>query len=145
MFNKGSCRCLVVATECMSPFSSGQTRRQPKRPRFRLAYPLHIAAEKGLVRVAELLLSRNADINVKDGLGEMPLHYVARHCRVGVVELLLKARADPNARNNDLTHTRCTSVWYLRCRKKGGYFAKHQERHFSMNWSLMWKLMQLLQ
>jgi len=59
--------------------------------------PLHLAAEKGYVKVAETMLSRN--VNAGDGTEETPLHWAARYCRVGAVELLLKVGTDPNVHN----------------------------------------------
>jgi ankyrin repeat protein len=50
--------------------------------------PLHWAAMYGCKDVAELLLTKGAEVNAKDEDGETPLHWAARHGHKDVVELL---------------------------------------------------------
>ena len=61
--------------------------------------PLHIAVLSNQEEVAELLLQRGADINIKadDAYGGTPLHWVAFFGNYDMVELLVEAGADVNA------------------------------------------------
>lgn len=54
---------------------------------------LHVAAHCGHVRVAKLLLDRNADPNARALNGFTPLHIACKKNRIKVVELLLKHKA----------------------------------------------------
>ena len=61
-------------------------------------YPLQIAAQKGNQKIAELLISKGADVNlINDGtpLLEGALHHAAREGRLEFVEFLLKKGANP--------------------------------------------------
>ncbi|CAG9109189.1 unnamed protein product [Plutella xylostella] len=51
---------------------------------------LHVAAHCGNVKVAKLLLDRNADANARALNGFTPLHIACKKNRLKVVELLLK-------------------------------------------------------
>lgn len=58
---------------------------------------LHVAAHCGHVRVAKLLLDRNADPNARALNGFTPLHIACKKNRLKVVELLLKHKASIEA------------------------------------------------
>ncbi|WP_374699669.1 ankyrin repeat domain-containing protein [Wolbachia endosymbiont (group A) of Limnophora tigrina] len=59
-----------------------------------LRVALHVAAEYGREDAGQLLLSRYAEINLKDITGKVPLHLASFHCQVAMVELLIKHDAD---------------------------------------------------
>ena len=61
--------------------------------------PLHLAAERGYVRVIELLIERGADVDARDNGGNTLLHYAARGCKAAAAKLLLKRGANPTAKN----------------------------------------------
>lgn len=61
--------------------------------------PLHIAAKKGQVGIAEFLISKNVSIDAKNLSGSTPLHEAVRNGNVDVALLLLNANANPNARD----------------------------------------------
>ncbi|GJZ44730.1 acyl-CoA-binding domain-containing protein 1-like protein [Tanacetum coccineum] len=63
--------------------------------------PLHWAVDRGHIDVVELLLSRNADVNLKDNEGQTPLHYVAVCERKEIGELLVKRNAGTDINHND--------------------------------------------
>jgi len=60
---------------------------------------LHVAAHYNCMPAVEALLSRRADIDVRDAWDETPLHFAARAGHVEVCALLLKSGADVNAVN----------------------------------------------
>jgi ankyrin repeat protein len=60
--------------------------------------PLHVAARKGYVEIAKLLLEHGADPNIKDLHGWTPLHDAAYWGNVEVARLLLQHGADPNVK-----------------------------------------------
>lgn len=62
---------------------------------------LHIAVYTKRFDIAQLLLDKGADINVKNPLGLTPLHYAVYHATPKEVELLIKRGADVNARDNE--------------------------------------------
>ena len=57
------------------------------------------AANEGHPEIVELLLSRGAHINAKDGDGNTPLHLSAVHGRKEVIDILLAKGADTHAKN----------------------------------------------
>ncbi|KAI8515131.1 positive regulation of extrinsic apoptotic signaling pathway via death domain receptors protein [Branchiostoma belcheri] len=63
--------------------------------------PLHKAALRGHVGVAEFLLKAGAQVDSRDRSGDSPLHKAASGGHVGVAELLLKAGAQVDSRDVD--------------------------------------------
>jgi cytohesin len=63
--------------------------------------PLHGAAFWGLKEVAELLIAKGADVNVKDYKGVTPLHDAALWGHKEIAELLLANGADVDAKDED--------------------------------------------
>ena len=61
--------------------------------------PLNRAASHGLLRLAEALIRKGADVNAKGNSGGTPLMYAARKGHDKVVKLLLQKGADPKAKN----------------------------------------------
>ncbi|XP_023533274.1 acyl-CoA-binding domain-containing protein 2-like isoform X2 [Cucurbita pepo subsp. pepo] len=55
----------------------------------------------GHSNVVELLVSRNADIDVKEVDGQTPLHYAIVCDRVAIAEYLVKNNASINEKDND--------------------------------------------
>ena len=62
---------------------------------------LHWAAASGYPTTCELLLSRGANLAIRDKSGETPLHKAAWRGSVECVQVLLAHGADPTARNNE--------------------------------------------
>jgi ankyrin repeat protein len=63
--------------------------------------PLHVAAEKGSVRLVEFFLAKGADVNAKAWAwhGDTPLHTAARCGQIDVVKVLLAHGVDANIMN----------------------------------------------
>jgi len=61
---------------------------------------LTIAADKGHVRFVELLVNRNAAIDVKNKKGNSPLWLACNGGHLEVVQLLVNARADVDSQDN---------------------------------------------
>jgi hypothetical protein len=59
--------------------------------------PLHWAAKNGRQVVAELLLTKGADVNARNGYDETPLHLAAFRGDRAMAELLMSKGADVNA------------------------------------------------
>lgn len=57
--------------------------------------PLHVAAAKGYVRIARLLLQYGANVSAAAQGGIRPLHEASENCHVEVIRLLLSYGADP--------------------------------------------------
>ncbi|MHC4662290.1 MAG: ankyrin repeat domain-containing protein [Planctomycetota bacterium] len=64
------------------------------------ACPFHLAAENGFINALRLMISKGADVNVKDIHGDAPLHYAARHGQNTAAVLLVSKGAKVDARNN---------------------------------------------
>ena len=56
--------------------------------------PLSYAAEYGQAEIAELLINRGADINVRSNKGATPLLFAIEHKHKNIVDILLKLNAD---------------------------------------------------
>jgi ankyrin repeat protein len=61
--------------------------------------PLHFAAGEGYTGMAQYLLDKNVDINVKNASGTTPLHEAARSGNLLIMELLLQQGADVRAQD----------------------------------------------
>ena len=61
--------------------------------------PLHTAAERGCIEIADNLLRVGADVNAKSYWKQTPLHYAAEHGHKEIVGILLANRAEVNAKN----------------------------------------------
>ncbi|MBC8160103.1 MAG: ankyrin repeat domain-containing protein [Roseiflexaceae bacterium] len=59
--------------------------------------PLHSAAAGQHLAIAQLLIDRGADVNVRQQGGFTPLHAAAQNGQVALIELLLDHGADPHA------------------------------------------------
>lgn len=59
-------------------------------------YPLHIAAALNKPEIIDILVSFNADVNVKTDNGFTPLHWAASRDSVEALRVLLNAGADPD-------------------------------------------------
>jgi len=59
--------------------------------------PLHLAAERGLLRLTGLLLDNGVRVDLADQCGRTPLMAAAQHGRCAVVAALLRAGAAPGA------------------------------------------------
>ncbi|KAL4711730.1 hypothetical protein ACJJTC_003497 [Scirpophaga incertulas] len=57
--------------------------------------PLHVAAAKGHVRIARLLLQYGANVSAAAQGGIRPLHEASENCHVEIIRLLLAYGADP--------------------------------------------------
>ena len=62
-----------------------------------LSFPLHEAAEKGLLSKVQSLLERGSDPNARDGSGRTPLHLAAGNGHQMTAQILLNNGADVNA------------------------------------------------
>jgi ankyrin repeat protein len=69
----------------------------------------HVAASDGLLEVIQMLLERNAEINIRDNVGETPLHGILEYINYkvadsdsffDVIQFLLKHGADVDAQND---------------------------------------------
>ena len=62
---------------------------------------LHIAAMKGNLSIAAILIKAKAKLDITDKLGNTPLHYAAERNQVEMSKLLLEAGASPDPINRD--------------------------------------------
>ncbi|KAK7489780.1 hypothetical protein BaRGS_00018962 [Batillaria attramentaria] len=62
--------------------------------------PLHVVCETGKTDIATLLISLDADVNVKDNDGHTPLHRACSDCNTQTALLLIQHHADVNVKNN---------------------------------------------
>ncbi|KAL6352541.1 hypothetical protein LRP88_14311 [Fusarium phalaenopsidis] len=56
---------------------------------------LHMAVQKGFSKMARQLLTAGAEVNIKNGNGELPLHAACEYGNQQLVEILLENDADP--------------------------------------------------
>ena len=63
--------------------------------------PLHTAAERGCIEIADNLLRVGADVNAKSYWKQTPLHYAAEHGQIEMVSSLLADGADLYAKNKE--------------------------------------------
>ena len=62
--------------------------------------PLHVAIRSESTQLVSLLISKGANVNIQNGLGDTPVHVAARHGLKDILELLLKeAEAETEIRN----------------------------------------------
>ncbi|MEZ4869086.1 MAG: sigma-70 family RNA polymerase sigma factor [Caldilineaceae bacterium] len=77
-----------------------------KRKDPRIGTPLHVAADKGQLEVAQLLLERGAVVNATTDSGNItPMHDAAFSGQVEMVKFLLTQGADPTARDSEFNAT----------------------------------------
>ena len=62
--------------------------------------PLHLAAEKGDIRVIAMLLNANTDPDAKDEWGKTPLHLAAGNGHAAAIAALVNAGADLNVKDS---------------------------------------------
>jgi ankyrin repeat protein len=62
---------------------------------------LHVAAIKGNLSIAAILIKAKARLDITDKLGNTPLHYAADRNQIEMVKLLLEAGASPDPVNKD--------------------------------------------
>ncbi|WP_341755614.1 ankyrin repeat domain-containing protein [Candidatus Tisiphia endosymbiont of Ptychoptera albimana] len=67
--------------------------------------PLHLAAWFGHIAIAELLVTRGADINMRNNYGKTPLHDAAEKGYTNIVELLLDKGANVNMQEFQYSNT----------------------------------------
>lgn len=68
--------------------------------------PLHFSAQYGLLKIAQELLGRGADINRQNGEGNTPTHLAIKHRHAGLTKLFLEnPKVDINARNAQVGRT----------------------------------------
>ena len=58
--------------------------------------PLHLAAYKGYMEVAELLIAEGADVNCRNKHGDTPIHYAAKGGQKNIIEFFLSKEVDVN-------------------------------------------------
>jgi ankyrin repeat protein len=63
--------------------------------------PLHLAARNGHKEIAELLIAKGANVNMRDNYGSTALHWAAANNNKPVAEALLSKGAEINARSNN--------------------------------------------
>jgi ankyrin repeat protein len=65
----------------------------------KMGYLLHHAANNGSPNVAELLISRGVDVNVRDKYGKTSLHWAVKKGKRQIVTFLIRKDADVNVRD----------------------------------------------
>lgn len=91
----GNSECLRYLLDGKSANVNGKTKEQEQSP-------LHLASMRGHRESIFVLLSRGANPDAKDHMGQTSLHHAARAQDIDCVELLLsKGNANPNIRDYD--------------------------------------------
>jgi ankyrin repeat protein len=70
--------------------------------------PLTLAFRRGNMEIAQLLIEKGADPNIRDSFGETALMYAAGSGKMDMVTALLEKGADPNIKNNN----GWSALWY---------------------------------
>ena len=91
--------------------------------------PLHGAAKFGHKEIAELLIVKGADVNMKNRFGWTPLAFAAERSHKEIVELLIAKGADVNAEHSGGTTPLDTAIGETAdlLRKHGGKTKKELE------------------
>ena len=63
--------------------------------------PLHCACWLGKLPIVEYLISKDANIEAKDNLGNTPLHYASEHIHTDIVKYLVSKGANKNSKNKN--------------------------------------------
>jgi ankyrin repeat protein len=63
--------------------------------------PLHAAAVRGHLRLAEYLLASRADVNARTKYGDTPMHFAVDNGHADIVAVLRKSGADLALKNDD--------------------------------------------
>eukprot|EP00438_Fugacium_kawagutii_P012028 Skav218170 [mRNA] locus=scaffold5213:141219:149416:- [translate_table: standard] len=102
--------CALTSTPCTAPTALARclrVRGGRRHPSCMAAWhsrgmtPLHGAAEKGYVEIAEVLLNSKASMEAKNFNGNTPLHSAVKEGSLEVVRLLVAARAAVDVINAD--------------------------------------------
>ncbi|XP_055528367.1 transient receptor potential channel pyrexia [Wyeomyia smithii] len=93
----GHIQCLQALLDCPKADPNMRVQARDKE-----TTALHLAADEGYLECVTLLLSKGADVKVKNYRGFTALHLAARAASVECVEVLLRmGNADPNAEDAD--------------------------------------------
>jgi len=104
--------------------------------------PLHIAARLGHLKVAQILISHGANVNIQDGYGDTPLYGAVSKGKKEIVELLVAKGAELEVKNsfgrtvldNAITHKHPKIADLLRKHggKIGDWFKAEESIHIAV-------------
>ena len=60
----------------------------------------HLAAQKGLITIANALIEKGEDVNARNNDGNTPLYLAEQKGIINIANVLIEKGADVNARNN---------------------------------------------